>query len=533
MGKRASSPTSRPKSKTSTAPNDQSRVKDVNDDMGEFEDQWEDEVELDEDAGEVVDARDYEDNEDEQHQDVDMQLDRPDTIFEEVQDDEEDQVHGTDEPQQPETVPYLPGGQLEEGETLQPDLSTYPLLHSFVPTWPSLSFDVLRDNGGEERQGYPVSCALVSGTQAMDKTANELTIMRWEGLGRTRKGDEDSDDDDDDDVAEVEDDPIITFRTIPHQGCVNRVRARILPGPLSAAPPSPPEPYHVATFSETGKVHIFDVAPHLDSLLQPGNSAGQPLSKKPLYTVDNHGRAEGYALAWGQPIGGSTTSSARLLSGDIHSKIFMTTVNESQFTTAPKPFTSHTDSVEDLQWSPSEPTVFASCSADKSIRVWDIRVKDKKSVLGVAGAHDSDVNVISWNLKTNYLLASGGDEGGIKIWDLRNFKGTKAPAPTPVASFNWHTAPITSIEWHPTEDSCFAASGSDDQLTLWDLSVEEDQEETPNITSIDRLKDVPAQLLFVHQGQKDIKEIHWHPQIPGCVVSTALDGFNIFKTISL
>lgn len=230
----------------------------------------------------------------------------------------------------------------------------------------------------------------------------------------------DLDDDEDDSDDEAEDDPILTFRAIPHQGCVNRIRARILPEPLSQGPPTAPDRYEVATFSETGKVHIFDVAPQLQSLLNPG-AANAPLSKVPLYTVDAHGRAEGYALAWGNPIG--TSTSARLLSGDIHSKIFLTTMGPSSFTTSPKPFLSHTDSVEDLQWSPSEPTVFASCSADKSVRVWDIRVKDRKSVIGVAGAHESDVNVISWNLKTNYLLASGGDEGGIKVWDLRNFKG--------------------------------------------------------------------------------------------------------------
>ena len=104
-----------------------------------------------------------------------------------------------------------------------------------------------------------------------------------------------------------------------------------------------------------------------------------------------------------------------------------------------------------------------------------------------------------------------------------------------MASFSWHKAPITSIEWHPTEDSAFVASGADDQITIWDLAVEEDQDET-GLSAQDQdpgMREVPPQLLFVHQGQKDIKEVHWHSQIPGAVMSTALDGFNIFKTISI
>lgn len=91
----------------------------------------------------------------------------------------------------------------------------------------------------------------------------------------------------------------------------------------------------------------------------------------------------------------------------------------------------HTSSVEDIQWSPVEETVLASCSADKTIRVWDTRTRGKPMLTVVA--HDTDVNVISWNRDTSYMLASGGDEGALRVWDLRSF--TQG---SPVADFAHH-----------------------------------------------------------------------------------------------
>lgn len=98
----------------------------------------------------------------------------------------------------------------------------------------------------------------------------------------------------------------------------------------------------------------------------------------------------------------------------------------------------------------------------------------------------------------------------------------------PLAHFPHHTQPITSIEWAPHDESMIAVSSADNQVTIWDLSVEPDEEAA--VPSNDpAVQELPQQLLFIHQGQSDVKEVHFHPQIHGVLMTTALDGYNIFK----
>ncbi len=179
----------------------------------------------------------------------------------------------------------------------------------------------------------------------------------------------------------------------------------------------------------------------------------------------------------------------------------------------------HGKSVEDIQFSPKEEHVMASCSGDGTIRIFDLRTDFNNISNIIINAHDNcDVNVISWNASRN-MIASGGDDGSFKVWDLRFLNKP------PISMITWHTEPITSIQWQPHDDWTIAVSSSDNRMSIWDFSVEPDDSQMVDQDN----QDIPDQMLFLHQGQEDLKDCKWHPQYKNVIMTTALDGYNVFQ----
>ena len=418
---------------------------------------------------------------------------------------------------------FIPGrNKLDAGQYLAPDLSAYEMLHTLEPTWPCLSFDILKDSLGDNRKSYPATVYAVGGTQAARgrERENQIMVMKLSGLSRNDQAAGNLSDSSDSDNDEETADPILETKSIPLTTTTNRIRAHQTPRASS----SQPSTTLTAAMQESGDVLIHDITPHLLSFDTPGFQIPAAASK-PLSTIRAHKKNEGYALDWSPLI-----PAGKLLTGDSTGTIFTTTRTEGGgFVTDTNPYTGHAESVEELQWSPNERNVFASASSDGTVKIWDARSKSRSPAVSVQ-VSTSDANVLSWSQQTPHLLASGHDDGTWSVWDLRQWKSASAAATSkPVAHFNFHKEQITSLEWHPTDDSIISVCAGDNTLTLWDLAVELDDEESAYTAGV---ADVPPQLLFVH-FMEAVKESHWHPQVPGQVVVTGGSGVGVFRTISV
>ena len=103
---------------------------------------------------------------------------------------DEEVLPAIEESEEPEPAPdvFVPGvHQLAEDEVLEPDESTYIMRHSMGVDWPCLSFDVLRDNLGDERQRYPATAYIVAGSQAPPGQKNNLSVFKMSSLHKTQR----------------------------------------------------------------------------------------------------------------------------------------------------------------------------------------------------------------------------------------------------------------------------------------------------------------------------------------------------------
>lgn len=117
--------------------------------------------------------------------------------------------------------------------------------------------------------------------------------------------------------------------------------------------------------------------------------------------------------------------------------------------------------VEDVDWHKHHSNIFASVGDDSKLLIWDSRGTGDPTQ-EVSAAHDSDVNCVSFNPFNEYLLATGGSDHVIGLWDLRNMKQK-------LHTFEGHQGGVYQVSWSPFNEQILGSCSSDRRMHIWDL----------------------------------------------------------------
>ena len=422
---------------------------------------------------------------------------------------------------------------LKEGEILDYDNNAYEMLHRSKVEWPCLSVDfLLKENSlisslkefylpNNKRKmvedKYPYNAYIIAGSQTNEKNGY-FYFMKWYNMRKTKydddpdKGEENDDEDEDDDKIN----PFMKYEKIKVNGNINRVKSMKNSSICALWMDSPSVDIIDCEELFNNIEYQEEIKAEEDNSKNKNKKLKKDIKYKKIFKKSLPQKSEGFAIDW------NNISPFTLALGGYDKKVCIfkpKDENVSDIIPYGDFLTGHSDSVEDIQWSPNEENVLASCGIDKSIRFWDIRQNTKNSPKIIKDAHNSDVNVISWNTVRNHLFASGGDDNTFKVWDLRYLNEA------PITEIKWHTGPINSIMWDPFDESQLAVCSEDNRLSVWDFSVEPDEKKLYDNFN----NEIPQQLVFLHQGQINLKDVKFHPVFKNMLISSAENGLNLFR----
>uniref|UniRef100_A0A0K0ENP0 Probable histone-binding protein lin-53 n=1 Tax=Strongyloides stercoralis TaxID=6248 RepID=A0A0K0ENP0_STRER len=369
-----------------------------------------------------------------------------------------------------------------------------PFLYDMIMThaleWPSLTVQWLPDVKKVEGSDYSIH-RLILGTHTSDEQ-NHLVIAKLHIPNSDTQFDAskyDADRSEFGGFGNPQGRIDIEIR-INHDGEVNRARFM------------PQNPNLIATKSPSADVFIFDYTKHPSTPISDGVC-------RPQLRLKGHVK-EGYGLSWNGHMPGhllSASDDMTVCLWDIRGA-----TNNATSLNAKCIFRGHTAVVEDVAWHSLHDSVFGSVGDDKKLMIWDTRSNQFDRASQSLEAHDAEVNCLSFNPYSEYILATGSADKTVGLWDLRNLK-------LKLHTFQAHKDEIFQVQWSPHNETILASSGTDRRLIVWDLSkIGEEQ------TSEDA-EDGPPEMLFVHGGHTaKISDFCWNPNEPWVLSSVSEDN---------
>ena len=152
----------------------------------------------------------------------------------------------------------------------------------------------------------------------------------------------------------------------------------------------------------------------------------------------------------------------------------------------------HDKEVYDIAW--GEARVFASVSADGSVRIFDLRDKEHSTIIYESPQPDTPLLRLAWNKQDlRYMATILMDSNKVVILDIRS--------PTmPVAELERHRASVNAIAWAPQSCKHICSAGDDMEALIWELPT------LAGPNGIDPLS--------VYSADSEINQLQWSAALP-------------------
>ena len=126
----------------------------------------------------------------------------------------------------------------------------------------------------------------------------------------------------------------------------------------------------------------------------------------------------------------------------------------------------HDDYVRALAFDPTASYKLASGSVDKTIRLWDT---NQKSCTSFLDGHQLSVNSVAFDPEGSGRLASASADGTVRLWNpnARTFLGS-GKCVAELAELGARTS-VNSVAFNPSRPGILASAGEDGQIRIWDV----------------------------------------------------------------